>query len=116
MVTAKQVQNSFDQDVRPACNASVLLVQRLKQFAAGAGDLWAGVNDAEWSDQRDDGPAHLAAKSDWYAFNTYQDKLLQVLTALPEVGTDAEVAALVRALRGQWPIVLKLATRDLTGV
>lgn len=103
-VTDTQIQNSFDQDVRPLCNTLVVLLQRLNQFAAGADDLYAGINDSSWADARTDGPPHLAEKSDWYAFNTFQTMLKKCIAGTATSQDIADLAA-------QWAIVQKLATR-----
>lgn len=108
-VSDTQIQNSFDQDVRPACNSFVALMQKAAQFSASNGDLYAAISGSSWTDQRSDGPPHLAAKTDWYAFNTF-------VVAFQALIAGTATAQQISDFAAQWPIIKQLCTRDHTGV
>ena len=108
-VTNVQVQASLDQDVRPMCNELVKLLQRINMFIASKDDIGAylsGVNN--FVDIRQDA-AHQALGTDWLAFVTIATVYQKLVAG---TATTQDVTNFV----GQWPIVLKLCTRDLTGI
>lgn len=96
------------------CNTVVKLIQERNQFVASRDDIYNYLNgENNFADNRTD-PPHLAEDSDWLAFNAFIDSLGSIISGS---GGDANAkAGLVDAVRGQWPIVQKLCTRELTGV
>ena len=94
--TDTQVQNFVDQRVRPRCEQIRALAIALQDDINEITDIYNALNvqTPTWSDNRTDGPPHLALPSDVLAFNTVLHDLVTAITG-----------------DSQYPIIEKLCVR-----
>lgn len=106
--TDQQVQNDVNQQVRPICEQMRALQIAAAGFKTSFDDVYAALtaNPVTWTDNRTDGPPHLATASDVLAFNTFVTGLLAMMGGGGNANDMANAVA-------QWPIVLKLCVRPL---
>lgn len=103
--TNLQVQAYVDQRVRPRSNNVVDLINELTQDQAVIGDVYANLtNSPTWTDNRTDGPAHLAVPNDVLAWNTFVVRTLQFWNGTLDPANIADAPA-------QLAIIKKLSTR-----
>lgn len=104
--TDTQVQSWSDAFARPWCEHI-----RNTDISAANNNLQVTdiLNNSTWVDTRQDVPAQLV-RTDLAAINTVSVKLDAIINGADD--TDANLAALVRQLRGQWPIVRKACVRQ----
>ena len=98
--TDQQVQAFVDQRVRPRCEQSRNLATLMLEDIAGIDDIYNALNQQSptWSDNRTDGPPHLALPSDVLAFNTFLHDVSAFITG-----------------HAQYPVVQKLCVQNIAG-
>lgn len=96
MATDVQVQNYVDSRVRPLSEKSRDLLLALKDAKAVIDDIYNTLNvpSPTWTDQRTDGPPHLASPANVLAWNSF---ITDVIAAIEG--------------HGQYPVVQSLCVR-----
>lgn len=96
--TVQQIQNYSDQVARPICEQAYQLVLAMQQAKAQITDVYAALTTTQtgWTDDRNDGPPHLAVASDLLGFNTFITDAISALTG-----------------DGQYPVIESLVVRQL---
>ena len=98
--TDQQVQSFVDQRVRPRAEQSRNLATLMLEDIASIDDIYNALNvqTPTWSDNRTDGPPHLAAPADVLAFNAFLHDVSASITG-----------------HAQYPVVQKLCVRPIVG-
>ena len=98
--TDQQVQSFVDQRVRPRAEQSRNLATLMLEDIASIDDIYNALNvqTPTWSDNRTDGPPHLAAPADVLAFNAFLHDVSAFITG-----------------HAQYPVVQKLCVRPIVG-
>ena len=97
--TNQQVQVFSDSRVRPRCEALRALYNQITDDKANINDVYQNLaNNPTWTDNRTDGPPHLAVPNDILAYNAF-------------------ITALIAFIQGQgnWAVVMGLCVQPDQG-
>lgn len=105
--TNAQVQAFVDSRVRQRCEQIRALYTSLKDDLAVIGDVYANLtNSPDWTDNRTDGPPHLAVPNDVLAFNTAASALIAVV--------EGGATSAMDDFAPQYPVILNLCVRPVS--